>query len=78
MLFSRATIEEIRLGINFSKMAVMQQQDPETTAYRTAVTALKWEEIDVDDGWQQAFVRHVNGEPQAAGAGWDVVARFLK
>ena len=29
---SRAAIQEIRLGIDFSKMAVMQQQDPETVA----------------------------------------------
>ena len=47
---SRAAIEEIRLGVDFSRMALLQQQDPETTAYRTAITALKWEEIDVDNG----------------------------
>ena len=31
-------------------MADLQQQDPETMAYKTAVTALKWEEVDVDNG----------------------------
>ena len=49
-VLSRAAIEEIRIGVDFSRMAVLQKQDPETTAYRTAVTALKWEEIDIDDG----------------------------
>ena len=45
---SRAAIEEIRLGVDFGKMAELQQQDPETAAYRTAVTALKWSVVDVD------------------------------
>ena len=30
-------------------MAELQQQDPETRQYRTAVTNLKWEEIDVNE-----------------------------
>ena len=47
---SRAAIEEIRLGVDYRKMAELQQQDPETTAYRTSVKSLRWEEIDVDDG----------------------------
>ena len=45
---SRAAIKEVRLGVDFGRMAALQQQDPETGTYRTAVTALKWEEIDVD------------------------------
>ena len=44
---SRAAIKEIRLGIDYGRMAELQGRDPETTAYRKAITALKWEEIDV-------------------------------
>ena len=45
---SRAAIEEVRLGVDFIRMAELQQRDPETKAYRTAVTALRWSEIDLD------------------------------
>ena len=45
---SRAAIEEIRVGVDFVKMAELERQDPETAAYRTAVTALKWAEVEVD------------------------------
>ena len=47
---SRAAIEEVRTGVDFSKMAELQQQDPETRLYRTSVTSLKWEEVEVNDG----------------------------
>ena len=47
---SRAAIDEIRLGVDYRKMAELQKQDLEPTAYRTSVTSLRWEEIDVDDG----------------------------
>ena len=46
---SRAAIEEVRLGVDFGKMAELQRQDPETLAYKTAVTALKWAEVNVDE-----------------------------
>ena len=45
---SRAAIEEVRLGVDFTRMAELQQRDPETKAYRTAVTDLKWSEVDLD------------------------------
>ena len=47
---STAAIEEVRVGVNYGRMAEVQSQDPETTAYRTSVTNLKWEEIEIDDG----------------------------
>ena len=61
---SRAAIKEIQLGVDFSKMAVMQQQDPETTAYRTAITALNWEEIEVDDGRHKLLCVRSTGSPR--------------
>ena len=61
---SRAAIEEIRLGVDFSKMAGLQQQDPETTAYKTAVTALKLEEIDVDNGQRKLLCDVSTGVPR--------------
>ena len=61
---SRAAIEEIRIGVDFSRMAVLQKQDPETTAYRTAITDLKWEEIDIDDGQSKLLCDTSTGVPR--------------
>ena len=47
---SRAAIGEVRLGVDFGRMAEIQQRDAETAAYRMAVTALQWEEIAIGDG----------------------------
>ena len=46
---SRAAIEEVRLGVDYRRMAEIQRRDPEAVACRTAVTALKWEEVEIDD-----------------------------
>ena len=65
---SRAAIEEVRIGVDYGKMADLQRQDPETKAYKMAVTALKWEEMDVDNGQRkllQASVQRIHGSPQA-------------
>ena len=61
---SRAAIEEIWLGVDYRKMAELQQQDPETTAYRTAVTALRWEEVDVDEGQRKLLCDILTGIPR--------------
>ena len=61
---SRAAIEEIRLGVDFSKMVELQPQDPETKAYKTAVTALKWEEIDIANGQQKLLYDVATGVPR--------------
>ena len=45
---SRAAVEEVRLGVDYRKMAEIQQRDPETASYRTAITALRWEEVELD------------------------------
>ena len=47
---TRAAIEEVRIGVDFGRMADLQQQDGEIQAYRTAVTALRWEDITLGDG----------------------------
>ena len=65
---SRAAIEEIRLGVDFNKMAELQQQDPETSAYKTAVTALRWKEIEIGNWPEQATVRRSHWDAQATGA----------
>ena len=61
---SRAAIEEVRLGVDFGKMAELQQQDAETMAYRTAVTALRWEDIAVDDGQRKLLCDVSTGVPR--------------
>ena len=61
---SRAAIEEVRLGVDYNKMAEMQQQDPETTAYKTAVTALKWEEIEVGKNQNKLLCDTATGNPR--------------
>ena len=33
-------------GISYNRMAMLQRLDPETTQYQTAVTGLKWQQVD--------------------------------
>ena len=47
---SRAAIEEVRMGVDFARMAELQRRDPETSQYRTAVTNLVWEEVALAEG----------------------------
>ena len=61
---SRAAIEEIRLGVDFSRMAELQQQDLETIAYKMSVTALKWEEIAIDNGQRKLLCDVATGVPR--------------
>ena len=42
---SRATIADVQLGIDYSAMAVAQQQDAEVQAYRTATSSLQLRDI---------------------------------
>ena len=49
-VLSRAAIEEVRLGVDFGRMAELQRGDPETRQYRTSVTNLIWEEVALTDG----------------------------
>ncbi|XP_066960717.1 uncharacterized protein [Macrobrachium rosenbergii] len=42
---SRVEINHLHLGIHYEDLAREQAADPETPAYRTAPTALKWEDV---------------------------------
>ena len=61
---SRAAIKEVRIGVDYGKMADMQRQDPETKAYKTAVTALRWEEMEVDNGQRKLLCDVSTGVPR--------------
>ena len=61
---SRAAIEEVRIGIDYGKMAELQRHDPETAAYKTSVTALKWEEMDVENGQRKLLCDVATGFPR--------------
>ena len=45
-------------------MEEIQRQDPEIIAYKTAVTALKWEEIDVDNDQSKLLCDVLAGVPR--------------
>ena len=74
---SRAAIEEVRLGVDFSKMAELQKQDPDTAAYKMAITALKWEEIEVGNGQHKLLCDVATGTPRPLVAGGDA-ARSIR
>ena len=61
---SRAAIEEVRLGVDFGRMAELQGRDPETTAYRTAITSFRWEEIAVGNGRANLLCDTSTGNPR--------------
>ncbi|KAK3881243.1 hypothetical protein Pcinc_014325 [Petrolisthes cinctipes] len=46
---SRIEINAVQLGLDYNQLAKEQQQDPETTAVRTAITALQWKDIPLGD-----------------------------
>ncbi|KAK3881380.1 hypothetical protein Pcinc_014156 [Petrolisthes cinctipes] len=45
----RIKINAVQLGLDYNHLAKEQQQDPETTAVRTAITALQWKEVPLGD-----------------------------
>ena len=44
---SRATINALHAGVDYEAMAASQQNDPDIQAYRTAITGLKFEDIQI-------------------------------
>ena len=42
---SRATIDDVQLGIDYAAMAAAQQQDAEVQAYRTSTPSFQLEDI---------------------------------
>ena len=49
---SRVQIDAVHLGIDYSAIADAQKTDPETLAYRTAVTGLRWKDFPLGDTGQ--------------------------
>lgn len=43
------TINSVVLGIDYAKMAEAQAADPETAAYRTSITSLRWQDVQLGD-----------------------------
>lgn len=46
---SRVEINSIHLGIDYEEIATVQEEDPETAAYRTAITSLRWKDANFGD-----------------------------
>ncbi|KAK3868227.1 hypothetical protein Pcinc_026356 [Petrolisthes cinctipes] len=46
---SRIEINAVQLGLDYNQLAKEQQQDPETTTVRTAITALQWKDVPLGD-----------------------------
>ncbi|KAK3893552.1 hypothetical protein Pcinc_002617 [Petrolisthes cinctipes] len=46
---SRIEINAVQLGLDYNHLVKEQQQDPETTAVRTAITALQWKDVPLGD-----------------------------
>jgi len=46
---SRIQLNAVQLGIDYKALAEAQANDPETRAYRTAITNLHWEDVPYDD-----------------------------
>ena len=61
---SRAAVSEVRNGVDFTAMADQQQEDPETEAYRTSITGLRWESIPVDGGRRTLLCDVSTGSPR--------------
>lgn len=48
---SRIKIKSVHLGIDYNELADAQKNNPEISAYRTAITGLQWEDVPFgDDG----------------------------
>ena len=46
---SRIQIDSVHLGINYNDVADAQEKDPDTHAYRTAITSLQWKDVPFGD-----------------------------
>ncbi|KAK3871584.1 hypothetical protein Pcinc_023272 [Petrolisthes cinctipes] len=61
---SRIEINAVQLGLDYNQLAKEQQQDPETTAVRTAITALQWEDVPLGDSNTSIFCDVSTGRPR--------------
>ncbi|KAK3881459.1 hypothetical protein Pcinc_014115 [Petrolisthes cinctipes] len=46
---AKIEINAVQLGLDYNQLAKEQQQDPETTAVRRAITALQWKDVPLGD-----------------------------
>ncbi|KAK3874725.1 hypothetical protein Pcinc_020359 [Petrolisthes cinctipes] len=46
---AKIEINAVQLGLDYNQLAKEQQQDPETTTVRTAITALQWKDVPLGD-----------------------------
>ncbi|XP_066968104.1 uncharacterized protein [Macrobrachium rosenbergii] len=60
---SRIEIDAVQLGIDYEDLAREQAADPETPAYRTAVTSLKWEDMPLGPGGSTMLSNMSTGRP---------------
>ena len=61
---SRIVIDSVHLGIDYNEMAAQQELDPETNAYRTAVTSLVWRDIPFSDSGRTLLCDISTGRPR--------------
>jgi len=61
---SRVEINSVHLGINYDEIATAQEGDPETAAYRTAITSLLWKDVDFGDRGRTILCDVSTGRPR--------------
>ena len=61
---SRAPIGAVHVGLDYTRLAKEQQQDPETAACRTSITSLKWQDIPLDDSGTMILCDVSTGRPR--------------
>ena len=63
---SRVEIDAVSLGVDFTDLAQAQQRDPELPAVRTAATALRWQDVDLQGA---TLLRHFGTFAPTVGTG---------
>ncbi|KAK3879477.1 hypothetical protein Pcinc_015936 [Petrolisthes cinctipes] len=61
---SRIEIDVVRLGLDYNYLAKEQQEDPETTAARTAIMALQWKDVPLGNSNISIFCDVSTGRPR--------------
>ena len=76
MHYQRAAIEEIRLGVDFSKMAELQRQDPETKGLQDVGHGIKMGGNRSTQRPAKAAMRCSHGRSKATGASGNEARSF--
>ncbi|XP_066969191.1 uncharacterized protein [Macrobrachium rosenbergii] len=61
---SRVELNTVQLGVNYQDLAREQAADPETPAYRTAITSLKWRDVTLAPGGPSVLCDISTGQPR--------------